>query len=84
MEGVVDVFLTVRALRLQRMLMVQTLVRTMLVFSLPSCIVAGWLCCAIIFQLINVVSFGFQAQYEFCYTTVLEFLDSFELYSNFK
>ena len=27
-EGVVDVFLTVRGLRLQRMLMVQTLVRT--------------------------------------------------------
>ena len=25
-----------------------------------------------------------QEQYEFCYKTVLEFLDSFELYSNFK
>ncbi|XP_065904181.1 receptor-type tyrosine-protein phosphatase alpha-like [Dysidea avara] len=48
-EGVVDVFQTVRALRLQRMHMVQSLV-----------------------------------QYEFCYKTVLEFLDSFELYSNFK
>ena len=25
-----------------------------------------------------------QDQYEFCYKTVLEYLDSFELYANFK
>ena len=40
-EGVVDVFQTVRALRLQRMLMVQTLVRIILIFSLPSCIASS-------------------------------------------
>jgi len=67
-EGVVDVFQTVRALRLQRMHMVQSLVR---IISASDLVIIYNLFCA-------------QVQYEFCYKTVLEFLDSFELYSNFK
>jgi netrin-G3 ligand len=48
-EGVVDVFQTVRTLRLQRPNMVRTV-----------------------------------EQYRYCYTTVLEYLESFDLYANFK
>ena len=48
-EGVVDIFQTVRALRMQRPRMVHTL-----------------------------------EQYRYCYTTVLEYLESFDLYANFK
>ncbi|XP_044179415.1 receptor-type tyrosine-protein phosphatase F-like isoform X8 [Acropora millepora] len=48
-EGVVDVFQTVQAMRLQRPAMVQT-----------------------------------AEQYDFCYTTLQEYLDSFDLYANFQ
>lgn len=48
-EGVIDVFQTVQAMRLQRPAMVQT-----------------------------------AEQYEFCYTTLQEYLDSFDLYANFQ
>ena len=32
----------------------------------------------------NYFCFVTQEQYEYCYKTVLEYLDSFELYANFK
>lgn len=69
-EGVVDVFQTVRALRLQRPSMVQTIVSASMV-GIPT-----------LFPI--AVLPPSQEQYEFCYRTVLEYLDSFELYANFK
>ena len=81
-EGVVDVFHTVRALRLQRPAMVQTVVRIII-----DCIILhlGMSCMHGEYHNIPLTHNIFtQDQYEFVYKTILEYLDSFELYANFK
>ena len=70
-EGVVDVFHTVRGIRLQRPGMVRNEVSVLVVsFYFTAYILLFY--------------YLLQDQYEFCYRTVLEYLDSFELYANFK
>ena len=81
-EGVVDVFNTVRSLRLQRPSMVQSVVRHQLVNYCPD--YRGSHCVRHMMTLVYTPTLSLQDQYEFCYKSVLEFLDSFELYSNFK
>ena len=81
-EGVVDVFNTVRSLRRQRPSMVQSVVRHQLVNYCPD--YRGSHCIRHIMTLVYIPTLSLQDQYEFCYKSVLEFLDSFELYSNFK
>ena len=73
-EGVVDVFQTVRRLRLQRPEMVASVVSHMGYSGL------------VVWQLSvqYIQSPLLQEQYKFCYKTLMEFLDSFELYANFK
>ena len=67
-ENVVDLFLTVKLLRTQRPGMVQTMVQ---------CTIEILLTYVYVFILL-------QEQFKFCYATLLEYLDSFDLYSNFK
>ena len=84
-EGVVDVFHTGRTLRLQRPGLIQTVVSSSIhqyTYHLTSS--HGWECAMCLFLIHNLGNLSHQDQYEFCYKTVLEYLDSFELYANFK
>ena len=76
-EGVVDVFSTVRSLRLQRPNMVQTVVSRGLIAACMTYNQPHYITISCLFLFL-------QEQYEYCYKTVLEYLDSFELYANFK
>ena len=69
-EQVVDVFMTVKSLRIQRAGLLQTLVRD------------GSICPAD--SLHSSLLLPVQDQYEFVYRAVLEFLGSFDNYDNFK
>ena len=76
-EGMVDVFNTVRSLRLQRPNMVQTVVSKSLIAACMTYNQPHYITISCLFLFL-------QEQYEYCYKTVLEYLDSFELYANFK
>lgn len=65
-EGVLDVFQTVRILRSQRIHMVQTEVRVNV--------------CSCEFKFNSL--FALQDQYQFCYRAALEYLGSFDHYTN--
>lgn len=78
-EGLLDVFQTVKSLRMQRPHMVQTVVGT------ERILIAGFFTfvhkCAI---MIFLFCFYFQEQYDFCYRVVQDFVDIFSDYANFK
>jgi hypothetical protein len=66
-EGVVDIFQTARILRTQRPAMVQTEV------PFAQCQY---------FSTKMTITFVFQDQYQFCYRAALEYLGSFDHYTN--
>lgn len=78
-EGLLDVFQTVKSLRMQRPHMVQTVVS-----------VSGAETSAALFPLLHnlIPLFCFspppQEQYDFCYRVVQDFVDIFSDYANFK
>lgn len=91
-EGLLDVFQTVKSLRMQRPHMVQTVVggepghispavQKMSAYFLWFGTVSARLHTVTLFSLL---SFFFQEQYDFCYRVVQDFVDIFSDYANFK
>ena len=71
-EGVVDVFQVVKALRIQKPGAVLTVVKRVYFFKHPNLVILLYF------------NNSLQDQYRFIFDTVLLFLDSFNIYSNFK
>lgn len=95
-EGLLDVFQTVKSLRMQRPHMVQTVVggmRDSIKHAVQKLSAYSHLCCfetifagtgTPLHKVTLFFCFSLQEQYDFCYRVVQDFVDIFSDYANFK